>query len=335
MANLFNRIFDLSDKQNFIETKAELPIEVQAEPPLEVPRPKPKRKGGASQEERLEHDHMDYFQRWNVFLLIFLISIFLAILTMKNKIFINKILKQKKVDDLSTLDDKWTKIIRFTIFFIALILAYNIALIIGVYLYFGIGNMFLSDKDKIPAKTKFIQMFWKYENDINDEVFIGKDYAVALSVILFIVFVAYMGFSKWYPDWLDNIYFQTVDKSNKKKDDTQPEKYIYYYAIFLILMMFFYLLILDVGMLTNNKLYMAYNFIFLIGYMILALIILKEYKFGNPKKLAFIVIMIVLMFLLYPILLSLIQKKGKNDIFNIDFLKNLLLQFSIKFKPQL
>jgi ABC-type bacteriocin/lantibiotic exporter with double-glycine peptidase domain len=104
MANLFNRIFDLSDKQNFIETTAKLPIEVQeiqAEPSLEVSIPKSKRKGGASQEERLEHDHMDYFQRWNVFLLIFLISIFLAILTMKNKIFINKILKQKKVEDLS------------------------------------------------------------------------------------------------------------------------------------------------------------------------------------------------------------------------------------------
>lgn len=353
MANLFNRIFldekkelfGLSDVNKNIVSGgkaeaaaataaiAELPLKVQVSNPIPPKGGEPK--GGASKEERLEYDHMEYFQRWNVFLLIFLVSIFLAILTMKNKVFITKILKQKKVEDLSTLDNKWIKITRFTIVFIALILAYNIALIFGVYLYFGLGNMFLDDKGKIPAKTKFFELFWKYENEVHDQVFIGKDYAIALIIVLFIVFIAYMGFSKWYPDWLDSIYFQTIDKPNNKKDDTQPQKYIHYYAIFIILMMFFYLLVLDVGMLTNNKLYMAYNFIFLIAYMILALIIFKEYKFGHLKKLAFVAIMIALMFLLYPVLLSLIQsKKNKNDIFNSEFFKNLILQFSIKFKGQ-
>ena len=359
MVNLLNRIFfdgkkelfGLSDvNKNMViggSEAAEIPAaapaapaQVEAEPPTELPAaaalPVEVSKsmplkisqfvGG-----KADNSRFPYYQRRNVMLLIFLLSVFLAIITVKDPNIVKAIFKTKTVNDLSTINDKWKKMIRFTILFIAFIVAYIVALLIGVYIYLNLGSMYLNDK--IPIMEKFSNIFWSYKNDVDEDVFIGIDYIIALVIVLFIVYIAYMGFSKWYPDWLESIYFQTIDKNNGKPDDTQAHKYIYYYAILIVLMMFFYLIVFDVNLLQKSKLYMSVNIIFLLGYMILALIILKEYKFGNPKKLAFIVILIVLMFILYPIVISLL--KGGNEtkeMFSNNFLMDLLFHFGINVK---
>lgn len=277
-------------------------------------------------------DHIEYFQRWNIFIVIFLVSIILAILTMKDNSLVKSIFKEKNVNniDMSTVgngddDKRWVKIIVFTLIFILLILAYTIGLLVLAYIYLGIGNVFMDENITVGAKFK--QTFWKYKNFMGKDVFIGKSYIVFLLVVLFIVYVAYIGFSKWFPDWFDSMYFQSTDK---KKDDSQPQKYIYYYALLLIVMLFFYIIMLNIDLLSTNKMYMFYNLIFLIIYMMLSVYMLKEFKIGHKKKLLWMILVILMMFLLYPILLNLLkQDVGKNDIFNSKFLKNLLFNFGL------
>jgi len=353
MANLFNRIF-LDEKKEFFglsdvnknivtggnEAKAASPIEIAPQPtaaPQPTSAPQPTAAPTSAPDlsifvgGKADNSRFAYYQRRNVMLLIFLMSVFLAIITINNKNIVKVIFKTKTVDDLSTIDNKWTKMIRFTILFIVFIIAYIIALLIGVYIYFNIGSMFLNDK--IPISHKFSNIFWSYKNDVDEDVFVGLDYIIALIIVLFVVYIAYMGFAKWYPDWLDSIYFQSIEKKNGKEDDTQPQKYIYYYAILIVLMMFFYLIVFDVNLLQKSKLYMFINIIFLLGYMIIALIILKEYKFGNPEKLAFIVILISIMFILYPIVISLLKGGGEaKDMFSTHFLMDLLFHFGITVK---
>jgi hypothetical protein len=283
-------------------------------------------------------DYIEYFQRWNIFIVIFLVSIILAILTIKDNSLVKAIFKEKKVNniDMSTVGNgdehqRWVKIIVFTLIFILLILVYTIGLLVLAYIYLGIGSVFMNENITVGAKFK--QTFWKYKNFMGKEVFIGKSYIVFLLVVLFIVYVAYIGFSKWYPDWFDSMYFQSTDK---KKEESQPQKYIYYYALLIIVMLFLYIIMLDIDLLSKNKMYMFYNLIFLIIYMMLSVYMLKEYAVGKKKRLLWMILVILMMFLFYPILLNLLkQDMGKNDIFNSKFLKNLLFNFGLPIRQKM
>ena len=278
---------------------------------------------------KIKQNYMEYFQRWNLYLFIFFISVFLAIITINKTKISQKLLKNKSITDMSTdlgdEQERWKRMVNYTIVFICIVLMYNLALMFGAYIWIHIGKMFTSNPK--PALDIWETIFWKYKNPFDEVIEIGKTYMITLIMVLFVVFTCYIGFSKWFPDWFDSMYFQSTPK---KKQDTQPQDYIYYYAIFLIGMMLFLVIILDIKMLGDNKMYMFYNIAFFIAYMILVLFILREYKNGKPKKLGLTAILVFLMFFTYPILLSLIkmEKKG-SDIFNAKFLSNIMFHFAI------
>ena len=273
-----------------------------------------------------KNNKMEYFQRWNLYFLLFFLSVFLAVIVFRIKGVPEMILKKKRVNDMAVDISKdpttrWRRIVELTVVFIAFVLAFNLALIAGVGVFKGLTGLFMS------KNTKMSEIFWKYTDPYGQTVEIGKTYIGVLLQVCFLTFVCYIGFSKWFPDWFDNMYFQS---SGKKKEDTQVQRYLFVYGLFLIAMMLFFMILLDVAVLDSNKLYMFYNIIFFLGYLILTFIIMKEFRMGNIKKLAFISILVFLMFFAYPLLLSLIKlEKSGADAFSGRFLMNMLFNFSI------
>lgn len=317
MSYIFNRMF--FDKDN-IDLNTNIPEIL----PLEQAQKELYQVGG-----KVKDNKMEYFQRWNIYFFIFFLSVFFAIMTVKDKQIVKGVFKQKTVPNMADVgkddNERWVKIVRFTCVFIALIIAYHIGFFILAYFYIGFGNIFLDRKG--TASSYWKEIFWKYKNPFKKEIFIGKTYMVMLIMVLLVVFVCYIGFSKWFPDWFDSLYFQTTIK---KKDDTQTTKYAYYYGLFLITMMLFFIMILNLNVLEDNQLYMYYNIIFAVAYLILIFYIIRQYKNGDKKKLAFITLLVFIMFFLYPILLSLIKmEKGGKDIFSGNFLKNLIFNFGL------
>ncbi len=272
---------------------------------------------------KIKPNKMDYFQRWNIYLFIFILAVFFAMLSMKSNAIVKGVLGNNTNDmatDLGDSNSRWIKIIRYTIVFISIIIAINIALILGVYIFTQLSSLI------IDQSTPFKELFWKYKDPSGKMVNIGKTYIFILIMVLLVTYVCFLGFSRWYPEFFDSLYYQT----NNDKKEGQPQKYIFNYGLFLILMMVFFIILINIRMLDNNKLYMFYNIIFLLSYLILIFVTLKEFKFGNPKKLAFVVILVFLMFFVYPVLLSLIkmEKSGK-DLFSSKFFGDIIFNFGI------
>jgi hypothetical protein len=284
--------------------------------------------------------YIEYFQRWNIYFFIFFISVFLAILTMNNKNLVKRIFKVRNIGDLSQIEGcgnidtcdnmkRWRKIILFTLIFILLVLSYNIGFIILSIVYFYLGGKMA----KIPGtpSDKVANIFWRYKNQDGNDEFIGKSYFMIMLLVLFIVFISYMGFSKWYKDWFNNLYFQTT---KNKKDPSQPQKYIYFYALFLITMMLFFMILLNIQLLESNGFMMYINFIFIGIYLVLTFVIIKEYEYGFKKKLGFIAILVAILFFFHPVILKLLlADSNSSELFGKDFLKSLIFNFTLPLQP--
>ena len=322
MVNLFQRVFFDKDSLPHVPTetgfseimplkKVEENMSVALEPIAMV--------GG-----KVRKNRMEYFQRWNLYFFIFFLAVFVAILTMPT---VTKgLLKKADVKDMSSGLDKdpkirWKRIIHFTIVFVVFVLVYFIAFMVGVNLWQGLAGVFV---DKV---TPFSELFWKYKDPFGENVEIGKTLILTLAFVLFVSFVFYLGFSKWFPDYFEGLYYQST---LKKKDDKQPQRYIYNYGLFLIAMMTLFIILINVKMLGDNQLYMFYNFAFYLGFMIMAFIIIKEFRYGKHEKLAFLIILAFLAFFLYPVLISLIKmEKGGGDILNSKFVTNVIFNFGL------
>jgi hypothetical protein len=323
MAGIFERLFDnksvfISDIDESIEKAIPEQVIEQAIPKSAIEHTV-QQIGG-----KIKPNKMDYFQRWNIYLFIFIIAVFLAILSMNSQALAESIFKKPRVKDLANdlgdQNSRWIKMVRYTIVFITIVIAINVALIFGVYLFTEISSM------AIDGATPFKALFWKYKDPYGKVITIGKTYIFILIMVLLVTYVCFLGFSRWYPEFFDSLYYQ----SNKDTKQGQPQKYIFNYGLFLILMMIFFIILVNVKMLDNNKLYMFYNIIFLLSYIILTFITLKEFKFGNPKKLAFVIILAFLMFFVYPVLLSLIKmEKSGSDLFGATFLGDVIFNFGI------
>lgn len=265
---------------------------------------------------------MEYFKRWNLYFFIFFLSVFLAIFIMKDPELIKAIFKKTKYTNITDIDPqkKWTYLMRFTIVFVCIVLALNIGFIIGTYIYLAYGSLFTNKQMTLK------EIFWKYKDE--DEVInIGKTYILTMAFVLFITYILYLGYTKWFPKYFDNTYYQST---GKKPEPSQLQKYIFNYATFLICMMVFFILLLVIHHFDNNRLQLIYNIIFYLLYLIMSLLILKEVKFGQYKKIAYISILIFLMFFMYPILLDLIKlEKNAKDIFNTEFIINLIFNFGL------
>jgi hypothetical protein len=312
MASIFQRIF--LDQKNY-----EIPPhqEIIAETIIE---------GGNPKTAPIDNN-LEYFQRFNLYYFIFFISVFLAIITIRIPEVEKSLTKRFKIGvndlviDNPDSDKRWLFMIRYTIVFISFVILYNIVLVIGVYVFTNIASEF------IPNNIKFSELFWSYKDVTGKQIVIGKTYLMVLILVTLVTYVHYLGFTRWFKDWFGDMYFQST---NKKKDDNQLQSYTYNYGLFLIAMMIFFMIMVNMQRMGGNKVYLTYNIIFFIGFLILSFIIIKEYKFGNPKKLAFIVIMVFMAFCLYPVLISLITTDIKStDIFNSDFLMNLFFNFGL------
>jgi flagellar basal body-associated protein FliL len=324
MANILHRLFfdkEPSDEPTFLGIHEPAPLHK-----VESFSPTHATQHGGAPAGVLKDNKMEYMKRWNIYIFMFFISVLLTIITMKDDEIIKGILKTDKIYDMSndiSQDPKkrWILIIRFTIVFICFVIAYNLALLLLLYAFNYMASGVASDV--VP----FRELIWRYTNQFGQDVQIGKTWIILLILITLVVFVIYVGFSKFYPSWFDNLYFQSV---KKKKDDTQVQKYAYTYGLFMLAMMIFVVILLNITV-VDHKLYTYYNFIFLLSYLIMMFLILKELKFGNLPKLAYIVILVFLMFFFYPIIMSLIrQEQGASDIFTSSFLTNIIFNFGLK-----
>lgn len=322
MANLFQRVFFDKDSLPHVPTetgmsemmplkKVEENMAAAMEPILMI--------GG-----KVKKNRMEYFQRWNLYFFIFFLAVFVSILTMPGVT--KSILKKADVKDMSAGLEKdpklrWKRIIHLTIVFVVFVLVYFIAFMVGVNLWQGFASVFV---DKI---TPFSELFWKYKDPYGETIEIGKTLIMTLMFVLFITFVFYLGFSKWFPDYFEGVYYQST---LRRKDDKQPQRYIYNYGLFLIAMMALFIILINVRMLGDNQLYMFYNVVFYLAFMIMSFIIIKEFKFGKHDKLAFLVILVFLAFFAYPVLISLIKmEKGGGDIMNSRFISNVFFNFGL------
>lgn len=320
MANLFQRVFFDKDSLPHVPTEtgfAEImPLKKVEENMAAAVLPMV---GG-----KVKKNRMEYFQRWNLYYFIFFLAVFVSILTMPS---VTKgLLKKAEVKDLSSGIDKnpkirWKRIIHLTIVFCVFVLVYFIAFMVGVNLWQGFASAIV---DKV---TPFSELFWKYKDPFGETMEIGKTLILTLMFVLFVTFVFYLGFSKWFPEYFEGVFYQST---LRKKDDKQPQKYIYNYGLFLIAMMTLFIILINLRMLSDNQLYMFYNVIFYIAFMIMSFIIIKEFKFGKHDKLAFLVILAFLAFFLYPVLISLIKmEKGGGDILNSKFVSNVIFNFGL------
>lgn len=280
---------------------------------------------------KLKDNKMEYFQRWNLYIFIFFLSVFFAILTMKDKNLVASLLKRSKINDmandLGNENLRWKRVTEFTVVFVALVFAYNLAFVFGMFIWLAIGRLFVERNE--PLKASWKKIFWKYTNEWGEQVFIGKTYFLTLILVCFLTFVCYIGFSKWFKDWLNSLYFQT---NQNKKQAPQTQKYIHYYALFLIIMFIFFVMLIDVKQLKDNKLYMFYNIAFFMAFLIMALSIFKDFLNGNRKKLAFVVLLLFLMFFLYPILMTMLMMETNiKSILNRNFFKKVIFDLSIPY----
>ena len=320
--SLFGKIFDNKILENEPLYTGDVQLQL---PPQSIPT---STKVGAKQMMsaggKIKDTKMEYFQRWNIYFFIFFISIVLALLTLKSKRIERKLFKTTKpVTDMRKQNTK--HIMNYTIVFICLILAYHIVLYIFAAGYLFLGKHLL----KIPHSTKDLwkHVFWEYKDSFDTDITIGKNYLLILLVTLFVVFVFYIGFAKWFKGWYSSLYYEST---NKKKQDTAPQSYAYFYAMFMIVMFLFMSVLLNTRLLSDNTIYMAYNIIFFIALLIMTFTILKELKNNNKKRMAFFVILVAMVFLAYPIVISLITlQNSAGDFFNADFLKNIIFNFSL------
>lgn len=320
MANIFQRVFFDKDSLPHVPTETGLsevmPLKKVEENMAEALMPMI---GG-----KVKKNRMEYFQRWNLYFFIFFLAVFVSILMMPGVT--KALLKKADVKDMSAGLDKdpqvrWKRIIHLTIVFVTFVLVFFIAFMVGVNLWQGIGSAFA---DKV---TPFSQLFWKYKDPYGETIEIGKTLILTLAFVLFVTFVFYLGFSKWFPEYFEGVYYQST---LRRKDDKQPQKYIYNYGLFLIAMMTLFIILINVRMLSDNQLYMFYNVVFYLAFMIMSFIIIKEFKFGKHDKLAFLVILAFLAFFAYPVLISLIKmEKGGGDILNSTFLTNVFFNFGL------
>jgi hypothetical protein len=159
------------------------------------------------------------------------------------------------------------------------------------------------------AKEKIKTMFWEYTDDSGKETGLIA-YYMLLFLVLIVMFLFYMVYTKLVKSYFSSIYFEKVynDKNPDVEDLTQPQKYLYQYATYILVMMLFVLLLLNYDKMVQYKVVFVYNIVFVMLYVLLTINLLRLHLQKYRLRFVMFFVLFLLVCLLYKFPLKMIAK---------------------------
>jgi hypothetical protein len=254
-------------------------------------------------------EKLKYGHRMGVYYMLVFGSLLIALVIFKNKglkkVFRKAVFKRQNIEDIGEdigNDPKMKmKMWHYVLLFLAIFVAVFIGLwLIGAFLYILIGNI---TKDNSFQISKDV---WKYIFINYDGIPIAMHFWLVFILVVLVLSVHYLGYAKFFSGWYDDMYFQDTGKKN---EDDQLDSFIHYYALTILVMFTFFMILLCMNKMAiknGSQLYAYYTMIMMLVYLALSVYILKQYKWGKNKKLAFIALLVFAVVFLYMFIITLI-----------------------------
>lgn len=267
---------------------------------------------GGNEPENPVLNKIAYGHRIGVYYLLAFGSLLVTLVIFKQKVFYKLftklVFKRDTVDDISEyVDDDGKKKIKmwlYVLLFIGVfVVVFFVMWLVGCFLYLLIG-MLARDHPFKEASAAWKHIFISYNG-----VSIGLNFWLMFLLLILLLAVHYLGYSMFFKGWYDDMYFQDM---GKKREDTQLDSFIHYYALTLLVMFTFMMILLCMDRMAFcckgvDNTYAYYTMCMLLGYMVLSVYILKEYKAARYKRLAFISLLVFAIVFLYSFVIVIID----------------------------